>query len=64
MDLLNLEINVLRDVDLIKNGMDLSVSVRQILSRQLGLAGHVEKIFSPTQKEQLVFVQIQNSCST
>lgn len=64
MDLLNLETNVLRDVDLIKNGMDLSVSVRQILSRQLELADHVEKIFSPTQKEQLVFVQIQNSCLT
>lgn len=62
-DFLILEANALKGADLTNNGMDLNVSVSRIPSRRLGLAGHVEKIFTLTQNEQLASAVIQNSCS-
>lgn len=64
MGSLILEVNVLRDADLTKNGMDLNVFVSQTLSGQLELAGHVETIFTLTQNEQLASAVILNSYST
>lgn len=64
MALLKLVIYALKDVDSIKNGMDMNVYASRILLNLMELASLAETTYPQILKEQLACAVIKNLCLT